>query len=142
MKRFLVLLICLTALAGCGGGGGGVSAPDGSSITINPGSLSIADPHDFWRTTNFTISVKNADGQPMGDAKIAISFPYAVPDSHGYVQLYDGTTAKNSPFDAKTDEFGVYNLRFDFRAGVAYTGDLEVRSGSAFGTSTFTMTTE
>ena len=141
MKRFLVLLICLTALAGCGGGGG-VSAPDGSTITINPSTMTVTDAVDVWHTTFFDIIVKNADGQPMGDAKVTISFPWAVPDPQAVVQLYDGNTPKNSPFDAKTDDFGVYHLRFDYRTGFKYNGDLEARSGTTLGKATITVAVE
>lgn len=141
MKRLLVLLICLTALVGCGGGGG-VTAPDGSTITINPSTMTVTDAVDVWHTTFFDIIVKNADGQPMGDAKVTISFPWAVPDPQAVVQLYDGSTPKNSPFDAKTDDFGVYHLRFDYRTGFKYNGDLEARSGTTLGKATITVAVE
>ena len=141
MKRFFMLLIGLTALAGCGGSGG-VSAPAGSTITLNPSALTITDAVDQWHTTFFDIIVKNADGQPMGDAKVTISFQWAVPDPQAFVQLYDGDTKKNSPFDAKTDDFGIYHLRFDYRTGYKYNGDLEARSGATLGKATITVSTQ
>lgn len=142
MKKFVIALVCLIALAGCGGSGGGVTAPSGSTITIRQQDVTFTDASVGWHTTHYKIVVQNPDGTAMGDAKITISFPFAVPDPHGLVQLYDGNTPKNSPFNAKTDDFGVYDLRFDYRSGVKYFGDLEVVSGSAHAKSTFTMNTE
>lgn len=144
MKRYLLLVLCLIIISGCGGGGGGVSAPSNATILINPSSLSVTDASASASTHTqfFTVTVKNSAGAALGDTKITISFPWAVPDSAGVVQLYDEDgNARNSPFDAKTDNFGTYNVRFDFMSGggLKYTGNLEVRSGSAFGTSTVTI---
>ena len=88
----------------------------------------------------FTISLKDANGNPLGDTRISISFIWAVPNIVGVVQLYDGTTPVNSPFEADTDDFGVYILRVDFQSGViSYFGDIEVRSGDAFGSASLTV---
>lgn len=153
MRRgyFLLFAICYLLFAvllwGCGSlGGDSVSAPPDSTITINPETLSVADSREEedWHTQFFSIYVQNSDGTPLGNVKITISYPWAVPDSSGVVQLYDGDNKVNSPFDAETDDFGVYNLRFDYLSGggLAYYGDLEVRSGSAYGKATFTLTSE
>lgn len=135
---FLSTLCCLlftVFLWGCGAGGG--SAPPGSTITINPSSMSVTDDSTTarWFTVFFTITVKDSNGNPINDAKISILYPWAVPNLD-VVRLYDGSTAKNSPFDAYTDEFGVYTLRFDYQSGggLEYTGDLEVRSGDVYAT--------
>lgn len=151
-KRLLFKILLLLSLLGtsvffmssCGSGS--VSAPPGATITINPATLSVTDEttEPTWKTQFFTILVKNSDGNPLGNIKITISYPWAVPDSAGLVQLYDGSTPVNSPFDAKTDDFGVYHLRFDYQSGggLKYKGDLEVRSGSAFKTAAFEVTSQ
>ena len=148
-KKSLLKTLILIALLGaavflvgnCGGvGDGGVSAPPDATITINPGSVSINDgtTTPSWHTQYFTILVENSNGDPLGDIEVWISFPWAVTDTFGAVQLYDGKTPVKSPFKAKTDDFGVYQLRFDYQLGIgSYTGNLEVRSGSAFGSASF-----
>ena len=141
MKAFYSLLgsliIILALLASCGGNSSnGFSAPDGSTIVINPGDFTVTDAGSTTttRTHYFSIVVKDSSGAPLNKAKINIFFPWAVPNPPAVVQLYDGSTAVNSPFDAFTDSFGVYNLRFDYQSGggLAYFGNLEVRSGTAF----------
>jgi hypothetical protein len=145
-KKLLFKSLLLFALLGASvffmSSCGGVTAPPNATITINPATVLITDgtTEPTWHTQYFTISVKNSKGDPLGDIEIWISYPLAVPDSAGVVQLYDGDTPVNSPFKAKTDDFGVYQLRFDYQLGVgSYKGDLEVRSGSAFGSASFTV---
>jgi hypothetical protein len=138
-------LLFTVFLWGCGSlGQDTVTAPPDSAITINPDTTTVTDGNEdsWWHTQFFTIYVQDSDGNPLGNVKITISYPWAVPDPAGVVQLYDGSTPVKSPFDAKTDDFGVYYLRFDYMSGggLAYYGDLEVRSGSAYGISTFTVT--
>jgi len=144
LVKILILLALLAAvffMGNCGSvGDGGVSAPLGATITINPDSVSINDvtTTPSWHTQYFTILVKNSNGDPLGDIEVWISFPWAVPDTAGAVQLYNSKTPVNSPFKAKTDDFGVYQLRFDYQLGVgAYIGNLEVRSGSVFEKASF-----
>ncbi|MCC6347746.1 MAG: hypothetical protein IT388_11210 [Nitrospirales bacterium] len=137
----LLLLLCLAALSGCGGGGN--SAPSGSTLTINPAEITTTDASSStsWTTQFYTISLKNAEGQSLGNTKVTITFPYAVPSSYGVVQLYDGDTPVNSPLDVETDDFGVYYLRLDMQSGggLSYSGDLEARSGDAFANSKITV---
>jgi hypothetical protein len=160
MRRSYFLLFtvhCLlfaVLLWGCGSlGSDPVTAPPDSTITINPGTMTATCTDDpevegdacevaTWHTVFFTIYVQNSDGTPLGKVKITISYPWAVPDSFGAVQLYDGDNKVNSPFDAETDDFGVYYLRFDYLlgGGFTYNGDLEVRSGSAYGIATIDVT--
>ena len=80
-------------------------------------------------------------GKPLKNRQISIFFPYAVPDSSSYAQLYDGSTPKNSPFTSATNMDGVYYLRIDYLSGggVTYTGNLEIRSGSVFASATITV---
>lgn len=120
-----------------------VSAPSGASITISPPSMTVNDPYYPSRVFSqpFTIAVKDADGNPANKIRINIFFPWAYPQLSA-VQLYDGSTPVNSPFDACTDGYGVYNLRVDYQSGggLDYHGDIEVRSGDAFTPATLTVT--
>lgn len=137
-----MLLVILIPIWGCKPGS--VTAPSGSNITVNPSDITVTDSGPSIRTWTgyFTITVKDSFGKPMNDTDVSIFFPWAVPQGT-VVQLYDGNTPKNSPFTAKTDENGVYNLRLDYSSGggLDYFGDLEVRSGSSFTSVTVTVGT-
>ena len=155
MRRSYFLLFtvhCLlftVMLWGCGSlGSDPVTAPPDSTITISPSSMTVTclceTPCDAaWHTQFFTIFVADSDGTPLGNVKITISYPWAFPDPSWSVQLYDDSTPVRSPFDAETDDFGVYNLRFDYKLCglLEYFGDLEVRSGSAYASASFEVTT-
>ncbi len=162
MRRgyFLLFAICSLFVAvmlwGCGSlGEECVTAPPDSTITISPDSMTTTCTEDpevegdecevaTWHTVFFSIYVQDSNGTPIGNACITISYPWAVPDSTGVVQLYDDSTPVNSPFDAETDDFGVYHLRFDYLlgGGFTYNGDLEVRSGSAYAKATVDVTSQ
>jgi hypothetical protein len=141
--KILILTICCLALSlilcGCGGG----SAPPGSAITVNPSSNTVTDGSTdvSTQTLFYTISLVDAAGKPLGHTRISISFIWANPNTFNVVQLFDGTTPKKSPFDAETDDFGVYILRLDFQSGggLKYTGNIEVRSGASVGSSTLNV---
>jgi hypothetical protein len=150
MKRsyFILFTVCSLLFSVLLWGCGDSSAPPDSTITINPDTLAMTclceTPCDAtWHTTFFTIYAKDSNGTPLGKTKITISYPWAFPDLYSHVQLYDGSTPVNSPFDAETDDFGVYYLRFDYMlcGMLKYNGDLEVRSGSAYAKATFEVTT-
>lgn len=140
-----IFILGLISILGCGKGES-FTAPSGSTITINPSSVSVTDGSSTASTHSqpFTITVLDSNGKPMNDTEISIFFQWAVPDIAGVVQLYDGSTPKNSPFTAVTDENGVYNLRFDYQSGggLSYKGDLEVRSASAFAKATVEIMAE
>jgi hypothetical protein len=138
-KLFLLCSLFFIFLWGCGGSD---SAPPNSVITINPDEVTVTDStgEPKWNTQFYTISLKDENGDPLGDTRIAISFIWAVPNIVGVVQLYDGDTPVNSPFYADTDDFGTYILRVDFQSGgISYFGDIEVRSGDAFGSAGLTV---
>jgi hypothetical protein len=121
------------------------TAPFGGTITINPTSFSWKDglPAQTTHDELFTVTVKDAAGQPMNKTKINISFVLAVPDFYNFVQFVDSSgNLVNSPFDAVTDDFGTYTFTFRFQSGngLAYFGGIEVRSGTAFQSSQFTVT--
>ncbi len=141
MKRRNIIILSLALLSFLlVGGCGEAPAPRDATITItSEGTVTDGGLTAQWHSTIFTISVKDAAGYPLNDVKIWISYPWAVPDAYRFVQLYDDTTPKDSPFSATTDENGVYNLRFDFLSGggLEYYGDLEVRSGSVYSSAAF-----
>ena len=143
MKKFVIVLLCLIALAGCGGGGG-VSAPTGSTITINPATISVTDLSSSVRWSDpcpkVTAIVANSDGQRLGDIKISIFSQFGTPPkpdptTNYVVQLFnqDGT-AVSSPFDAKTDNMGTYTFTYCYQSGggVKFTDSLEIRSSGAY----------
>jgi hypothetical protein len=138
MKKYIGILIFLISIWGCGGS---VSAPPGSTITMSPAEITVNDGGlTAWHTQYFTIYVKDSLGSPLGNVKLSISYPWAVPDSYGLVQFYNGSTPVNSPFDVETDDFGTYVLRVDYQAGgLDYKGDIEIRSGAAFTKAAFTV---
>ncbi len=142
----IILPVFMLMVIGCGTDDNDCSsAPSGSVITINPSDFTWTDTTSSitWNTHPFTISVKDRNGNPMNKTRISIYFPLAVP-LYPNVQLYNGSTAVNSPFSACTDNYGVYQLRFDYQAGggLDYFGDLEVRSGDAFQDITITVTSQ
>ena len=157
MKKYiltgLILMSFLFVLSGCGGNdgidlgpGGCVTAPVGSILNIQPGDFSKTDPDPASvHTTNFTISVTDENGIPLNDVLLWISYPFAVPDSSGRVQLYDGDVSKPSPMNVCTDVDGLYHLRFDYISGlvgedpITYTGALKAESGQAIDTVTVSI---
>ncbi|MBM4136572.1 MAG: hypothetical protein FJ241_07045 [Nitrospira sp.] len=144
MKKYLGLLLLFLFLIPFSGCGESVSAPPGAKVKINPSEVTITDTGAIdTHTQFFSISVTDANDIPLGNIKITISYPWAVPDSSGVVQLYNGSTPVNSPFDTETDDFGIYNLRMDYQSGgLDYKGDLEVRSGTAYGKASFEVKSE
>ena len=143
--KYVLPIIAMLFLWSCGD----VTAPPGSTITIDPSSVSITSVSDetgaspaFWTTKYYTVSVVDKDDNPVGNVKLSISFVWASPNPYNLVQLYKGDTPVDSPFEATTDEFGSYKFRMDFISGAyyEYTGDLEVRSGAAFASSTLDVT--
>jgi hypothetical protein len=149
IKRFFSSLAIVSFLFmsfGCGG----ETAPEGSEIIIYPDKVEIKSEYVQTNiaTQYFRIVVTKEDinGKilPVNDAEIWIAFIWAVPDSVGVVQLYDGNTPVDSPMSVKTDKDGVYNLRFDYQhgGGIWYYGDIEVSSGSAFTLAEFKVDAE
>ncbi len=139
--KYVLPLIATLFLWSCGD----VAAPPGSTITISPSSVTVTngDATAEWTTQYYTISVTDKDGNPVGDVELSISYIWASPNAYNLVQLYKGSTPVDSPFVATTDEFGSYKLRLDFVSGggYEYKGDLEVRSGASFASSTLEIKT-
>lgn len=141
-KALILTICCLlfsVALWGCGGNG----APAGSVITINPTSNTITDAGTdvTTHTFNYTISLVDSTGKPLGFTHVEISCPLANPDVFNVIQLFDSDTPRKSPFEAVTNDIGVYYLRVDVQTGggLKYTTNVEARSGASFVSSTLTV---
>lgn len=151
MRRFffLVLIALSFIVSGCGTNidspSGEITAPPGSKIIINPSKLEVTDGASTRSRhfQSFTISVFSPLNQPIGRVKLKISYLWASPDPYDLVQLYDGYCSdtypptnppKNSPFEAVTDDYGVYNLCVGFLSGggLEYKAGLEVHSGTVY----------
>jgi len=136
----MLLIFVIVALTACGGDD--VCPPPDATITLSPESIAITDSNltPTTHTEYFTIRVMDAQERPIDGAKLSIYFVWAVPDVYGPVQLYNGATAVNAPFNVKTDEFGVYYLRVDFDSGgLEYSGFVEVRSCNVYGDAEFSV---
>jgi hypothetical protein len=150
MRKFTLLLtitIFLFIFSSCGGGGGGGNdAPAEGKITISgaPDTITIIDTETNWyEYCCFVIVVKDANGIPLNNVNLSISYPWAIPNPPGLVQLYDGDTPEDSPMDVTTDGNGAFYLKIRYQGGlVEYTGSLIVVSGSLSATAKFEVSTE
>ncbi len=150
MKRnyFLLFTVCSllfsVLLWGCGDS---VSAPTGSTITINPSSLSIESIAGDT-IYNYTVYVTNKEGNPLDGIEIWISGAFAAPRTparYQFCRKSDGIEPVNSSFSAETDELGVYYFSIIVPVIVdgepnAFKDDIEVRSGSAFASAHIELT--
>ena len=141
---FLVALITVAMLQGCGKKDSECTAPDGSTITINPASGSwdtgglgfyYSQPND-WQ-----VVVRLSDGTPMAKACIKVSGNLAVPSTAGayQFQFYPSDRTPNSPvnsgFEAQTDDSGQYTFSTLISAGSGTWKDsIYVTSGANMGT--------
>lgn len=160
-RSFLFLLIALL-MNSCGteidSPDGSIIAPPGSTITIAPGSFTanIGGPVSYY-THTFSVYVEGPDERPVGRARLLIQYPWAHPQSD-YFYFYDGVCSPSmppanrqlkSPFEATTDDYGVYSFCVMYAGGqigtdpdgnpiyLEYYGDIGVRSGTNFGTARF-----
>ena len=123
------------------------TAPDGSTIVINPTSQT-------WDTGGFgvgsdlqndwTVKVNYPDGTVMPKACVTISGSLAVPSGFGayQFQFYPSWTIPNAPVDsgflAQTDDFGQYTFSTLISGGTGTFKDtIYVRSGTNVGSAVF-----
>ena len=157
IKRFIytIFSVCLIfAITGCGGNSGS-EAPEGTTITISGTESRVNGHADMTATEDeLRIIVKNADGIPLNNVKLRISFGFArsavrpliydaATNTGGYrVLFFDDGSETNSPMEVTTDKYGVYTLVFRYWSGnsVAYTGDFVVSSGTSTATHEFAVT--
>lgn len=121
------------------------TAPSGSTITVNPSSITETISADT--THNLTVTILDANGKPLNGAEVFITGPFAVPRTVARYQFYRDIGAVNpvnSGFTGKTDEFGNYSFSIVVPATVGgaaniFTDSINVRSGSAFTTISLTL---
>ena len=88
ITKLVVMITLSLSLAGCGNTTTCNSAPDGSTIDINPPGEVITDSSGTVRTLTeyFTITVTNG-GTPLNNVRVNIHYDWAVPsaasDAHG-----------------------------------------------------------
>lgn len=136
-----------------------IIAPPGSTITVIPESResNIGGPLTFYNIT-YSVTVKSPDNRPVGRAKLLIQYPWAHPVT-SYFYFYDGkcpssglpSELRPSPFEAVTDDYGVYYFCVRYAGGqigtdpsgnpiyLEYKGDIEVFSGTNVGKSFFSV---
>jgi hypothetical protein len=131
-----LLIFSMVILQACGDSE--TTAPDGSTITVNPSDITITNVDDA--ALNFNIVVRYADGKPMPYAIVHITGSFAEPYGNAHYQFYyfpngpsnpTGNTAVDSGFDVQTDEFGVYNFSIVIYGGSVFDDTIHFTSGSA-----------
>jgi len=139
-------------------------APDGSTISINPTSLTLTNPFLAGNVIqDYTVIARYADGLPIPDVALSISGSFAVPlTSSGPIvspryQFYNapggdqgGGQAVNNGFIAETDSSGTYKFSIVIFSEVTSTGGLlvpnaftdtiNVMSGTAIGQTSISVT--
>lgn len=134
---FIVSVFSLFSLS-CGKN---ITAPDGSTITINPTTITFKNITSDT-IADFVVTVRYPDGEPMPYAKVRISGAFAVPNAVSAYQFYYkaggtqtvGNPAVDSPFEAQTDEFGTYHFSVVLFGNLVFNDTIYVTSGSASGT--------
>lgn len=151
VKKIIVLLPIM--LLACGTPN---SAPSGSTITVGPGktlaltkaltvaSTCPASPYYPQSDQQVVITVKDSAGTPLAGVDIDVAL-----DSNP-IELYDGfiaatnvtATPVTSPIRMKTGADGTKDVTVRFYAGcnAPYSSNLNVYSGSAYGSATYAVT--
>jgi len=142
----LVLAFLIAPIALFQGCGDNESAPDGSTVTIDPSSVSLNNPGET--VVDLKVIVRYPDGTPMPYANVIISGGFAMPSTAALYQFYwgpggnlvDPNIPVDSGFLAQTNEYGVYDFSIVV-FGLPFKDTIRVTSGSAAGTSDITVTT-
>ena len=147
MKNYIMLLLCVIVLSGCGARGG--SAPPGSTIAIaTPAAVINANPDFRADSQTLPITIKSATATGVGNASVSIEFVFTtlpdqnlISDLSSIVTLCDGTHILNTPVEMTTDDWGVYNLCILYQdgGGLNYIGNINVFSGDQTVTTTLTV---
>lgn len=145
MKLVSLFFLCMLMtsfiyMQGCGVRKDDCTAPDGSTITINPASITwttggagiVQDLQDNW-----TVRVGYPDGTPMPKACITISGALAVPSGYSAYQFQfsPASVSPNTPvpsgFEAQTDDSGQYTFSTLITSGTGTFKDtIYVQSGT------------
>lgn len=146
---FLFRLLPLLAVYITGCGEANPAAPSGAEIDIKADKSEVTVSATYpttWYTQYFRIVVyaDSTKTKTMSDVEITITYPWANPAPWYSVQFYHNGERVQSPLTVKTDKYGTYVLRFDYKVGggAEYKGELEVWSGAAYKNSTFEVKTE
>lgn len=150
-----MLILIVIALQGCGRADTHpTSVPDGSTITITPTTLTLSKIDNT--SQDFSVTVKDKNGEPINKAQIQISGAFAEPrnatNTNARYQFYrfpggeviPGNIPVNSGFTAETDSNGVYKFSITIYGQVggvpnAFTDNINIHSGTAFGSVTLTI---
>ncbi len=118
------------------------SAPQGSTIAIDPSSMSFSGSPGTGCTgqlvdePSFDITVLDDNKLPMNDAVIYVELDWSANTaSVQCMTLVDGDTGVDvtSPYRTTTGSFGTKNMKVKMDLGTTYKGSLRVYSGTAFG---------
>lgn len=132
-----LVIVGLFLFWGCSAGS--FTAPSGSTITMNPSSVTITSlSGDVIQ--NFSVTVKDKDGKLSNKAQLFISGQAAAPRIPSRYQFYrgvNGNTPVDGGFTAETDNFGIYNFSIKIPALVdgttnSFKDNIEITSGGAF----------
>jgi hypothetical protein len=172
VKIRIYAIILLAAVAsmvilfhGCGSKNS--DAPDGSSITISPSSLTLANINLFGDVIqDYTVTARYADGTPIPDVALSISGSFAFPVitssgglSSPFYQFWNapggsagGGQLVNNGFVAETDDSGIFKFSIVIFSEVtgtggalvpsAFTDTINVMSGPALGQTTIAVTSQ
>jgi hypothetical protein len=144
IKRYIIysaLISLLFISYGCGGGGGGEDAPAGSTITVNPSSITY-DSISGDTIQNISVVVKNEDAILLNNVELFISGPFAeprVPARYQFYKKFDAADPVDSGFTAVTNQNGVYEFSIKIYAFVggspsAFLDSITIHAQSAFST--------
>lgn len=150
----VMLIVPVSTLPGCGNDtvdcGDYEAVPDGSTITITPSSVSWTDLA-VNVNQNFTVEVRDDNGDPIPYAAVCISGGMAEPRVPGHYQFYyypggdqrpGGNAAMNSGFPGQTNESGVYTFSIlVYGPGNEFSDTIYVTSGTAVSTASVDSTT-
>jgi hypothetical protein len=150
-----IALSALILLQGCGARDRLETAPDGSTITFDPSSISYANIPNDTCVSPINVILRYPDGTPFPKGVLYISGGFAVPNvtGSGLYQFFSAANcsgvAVNSGFRAQTDVKGVYTFSALIPQLVtgttttnAFTDKLVAVSGTAVGTSDFNLTSD
>lgn len=142
-----VLVLLLAALIiGCGSDYTDFehNAPDGAVIVVSPDTVDIS-AGDGVVVQPFSVVVRDSSDQPLNGIKVIITGGFAYPFVPSLYSFFDKNgNQKASGFTGVTDAAGVYNFTISIPVTAisstgspffnSFTDEIEVRSGTAFGT--------